>query len=129
MMAMILAGLIAVTQAGTGHAGDMQQGQTQGIVVGFVPAVLAVAEDRHPVTVVRSGQVGPLLRVDLIRGIGVVGALYTADADVVGCLGVAGSQRKFVFQQAVARIPVQFGHDIDAVGLFAFIQLNPLGDF
>ncbi|CZT57183.1 hypothetical protein BN3661_01840 [Eubacteriaceae bacterium CHKCI005] len=41
--------------------GCMDQCQTQGIVIGFVPAISAIAEDGYAITAVFSGDVGPFL--------------------------------------------------------------------
>ena len=80
VVSVVLAVLVAVAPA---RRGRVKQRQAKRMVVGLVPAVLAVVEHRNAVAAVLGRQVSPLLCVDLIGRIGIVSAGHGAHAQVV----------------------------------------------
>lgn len=89
--------LVGIT---VGRVRCMEKGQAQGVVVGLIPAVFAVVEHRYAVIPVRSRDVGPVLRVDLIGSSGVVAAADVAQSQVIGSFRVAYAPGEGGFQQA-----------------------------
>ena len=123
MVSEVLLVLVGVAALGRRR---MQQRKAQRVVRGFVPAVLAVVEHRDPVAAVRVGEVGPLLRIDLVGGRGVVAPRHGAHAKVIDRLGVRDRKRELGLQQRIGRLPVDVVHKVDPVGLGAFAQRDPL---
>ncbi len=121
----ILTILVRVTAAGLR---SVQKRQADGVVVGLVPTVLAVVQHRHAVTAVGIRQIGPLLRVHLVCGLGVVAALYRAHAEVVNGLLVRDAERELGLKQRIGRLPVDIVHEVDAVALAALRETDILAD-
>ena len=93
----------------------MQQRQAQRIVGRFVPAVLAVVQDRHATRSVRRRQVGPFVSRHLIRQLRIVAAFKEAQTQIVCRLFIGHRTREFRLEQDVAARPVNPIADVDTI--------------
>ena len=123
VVSVVLAVLVAVAPA---RRRRVEQRQSKRMVVGLVPAVLAVVEHRNAVAPVLGRQVSPLLRVDLIGRIGIVSAGHGAHAQVVRRFRVRHAQRELGLQKGIRRGPVHLVHNVDAVVLTSLGQRDVL---
>src|ERR1700723_2971253 len=81
VMAEILSGLVGITAA---SAGGANEGETDGVIVGFVRSVFAIGKDGGAEVSGHVGEIDPLVRWDFkLFGLG-GGALDGADVPVIG---------------------------------------------
>lgn len=102
--------------------------QTQGVVIGLIPAILAIVQDGHAVAAAAVGQVGPILGIDFVGGRRIVAALHTADTQVVEGLLIGHTQGKFGFKQGTRLAPVHFIVEVDAACKNTFIETDILAE-
>src|ERR1700722_11461590 len=91
VMAKILRGLVGITAA---SAGGANEGETDGVIVGFVGSVFAIGEDGGTEVAGHVGEIDPLVRWDFeffgLSG----GTLECADVPVISGHFVGGGQRE-----------------------------------
>ena len=125
MVALILLLLIDEVNVGLWR---VEERETQGVVVGLVPAVARVVHNGHTVVVGDVGEICPAMGIDLELVVAVVATLHAAEADVVSGSLIADIQREDGLQQGVAGAPVHLVLEVDACCLFALIEVDALHD-
>ena len=106
----------------------MEQGETQGVVVGFVPAIFAVVHYRSSVAAVLVGEVGPALGIYFISCGGVVATFHAAYSEIVGGFFIVEVKGEFGFDECILGFPVNFIEEIDAVCKRTFVQPDVLAE-
>ena len=126
MVTKVLLGLIGIV---TLHFWRIEQRQTHGVVVRFIPSIAGIVEDGNTILPRTVGKISPLVSINLKQVVAVIAALHVAKTDIVGCLRIADIQGELGFEQSIQRAPVNLVLKIDTLRFSTFVEVYALSDF
>src|SRR5580698_1445033 len=100
-------------------SGRTQQSHANGLIGGFVRALLHVGQQSHPIVSTLVGQINPTMRGHLVLARLRIGPLDGADVPAIGCFGLRSAERKSSLEVGACRLPVDRIVEIDAVASIA----------